>query len=71
MTFQPQWTRDEDDRLTAAIIAGKSFSVIADEMYVTRSTIAGRVKRLRDCGKLTHPTAYRSATQQHITTVGA
>lgn len=70
MTFQTQWTPDEDSRLIGAIVAGKSFSVIADEMYVTRSTIAGRVKRLRDSGKLTHPTAYRSAVQQHITTVG-
>lgn len=48
-----RWSAEHSALLKLYVLAGKSFSEIAKEMDVSRSTIAGKVKRLRDAGEIT------------------
>jgi hypothetical protein len=42
------WTEELDNAVAAAHATGKSYTVIAKEMGLSRSAIIGRAKRLRD-----------------------
>ena len=46
----PRWTEDHTMLLVLLLESGKSFGQIAKEMNISRSTVSGRVKRLRDAG---------------------
>lgn len=48
---KPKWKMEQRQRVESLLALGVTYSQIASELGVTRSTVAGRVKRMRDAGK--------------------
>lgn len=47
-----RWSREHSMLLVVLHTAGRTYSEIATEMNISRSTVAGRIKRLRDAGEI-------------------